>query len=69
MDESEADTAASALEDRTETSTKRCEHCGSPIDTSDWYPVTNERHLDGSIRLHHFCTEDCRAAWRGERDD
>ena len=44
---------------------KTCEHCGTTIETADWYPVASERDEDGSLALYHFCSEDCRSAWRG----
>lgn len=42
-----------------------CAHCGSAIETDDWYPIAAERDEDGSLNLYHFCSEDCRSAWRG----
>lgn len=48
---------------------KTCHHCGEPIDTSQWYPVTNDRDADGSLRLYHFCSEGCQAAWLEESSD
>lgn len=45
-----------------------CDHCGSTIDTSEWYPVTKERDQDGSLRLYAFCSVRCRDEWRDERD-
>lgn len=47
-------------------SARVCEQCETAIDTSDWYPVTNDRDADGTLRLYHFCSEECQDAWLGE---
>lgn len=46
---------------------KTCERCGTAIETSDWYPIAAEREADGSLDLYPFCSENCRDAWREER--
>jgi hypothetical protein len=39
-----------------------CTHCGDRIDISQWYPI--ETVVDGGdVRLHRFCTRDCRNDW------
>lgn len=45
-----------------------CTECGTPIETSDWYPIRTDRDDDGDLRLYPFCSEDCQAAWLAERD-
>lgn len=60
---------ASTSNDHNDTPDKICESCGTVIDTSDWYPVTNERGADGSLQLYHFCSEDCQDAWLDERPE
>lgn len=54
---------ASTAEGASASGGKTCERCGTAIETSEWYPVSADRDEDGSIELHHFCSEDCRAAW------
>lgn len=48
---------------------KRCEYCGSAIDTSDWYPVTKGRADDGSLTFYYFDSTECQEAWLDERDE
>ena len=48
---------------------KTCDNCERPIETSDWYPVTSERDGEGSLRLYHFCSEECHDAWRDDRPE
>lgn len=65
MDEEDSDPAAEPSRDGA--ATKKCERCGEVIATSDWYPVTSERGDGGSLRLYHFCSEECQAAWLDDR--
>ncbi|MBV0925129.1 hypothetical protein KTS45_13070 [Halomicroarcula limicola] len=47
-------------------SPRLCTTCGTPIDTTEWYPVTTvpeEGH-----RIYAFCGEVCRERWRRETD-
>lgn len=60
---------APSTSDRNDSSGRVCDHCGATIETSDWFPVTNERDADGSVQLYHFCSEDCQDAWLDERSD
>ncbi|WP_232686357.1 DUF7576 family protein [Halobacterium zhouii] len=46
-----------------------CEYCGTPIDTSEWYPVTNRRDPDGSVELYAFCSETCQDSWCDEQTE
>lgn len=55
--------------DQRDTAEKTCEYCGAAIDTSNWYPVTKKRDLDGSLQFYPFCSEDCQEAWLTERQD
>lgn len=43
--------------------TETCGHCGSGIDTADWYPVATRTASDGTFRIYGFCGDDCRSAW------
>lgn len=63
MDNDVRETAAVSSNDRRDTPVKVCEHCGSAIDTSDWFPVTHERDSDGSLQFYHFCDEACERSW------
>ncbi len=63
MGEDGAESPPPSPDDADRSPGKVCDHCGSAIDTTEWYPVTNERGPDGSIRLYDFCSEDCRDAW------
>lgn len=39
-----------------------CTHCGDPIRTDEWHPITtgeNEKHL------YTFCSEECHEKWSG----
>lgn len=69
MGDEEPETGASQSSDSHDATEKTCEYCGAAIETSDWYPVTNERGADGSVRLYDFCSEDCQDAWLDERSD
>ncbi|WP_424018976.1 DUF7576 family protein [Halorientalis pallida] len=40
-----------------------CEHCGTGIDTNEWYPVETATAGDGTLRFHSFCSDRCRSAW------
>lgn len=40
-----------------------CEHCGTGIDTDEWYPVETETDDHGTLVFHPFCSERCRSAW------
>ncbi|ELZ31424.1 YHS domain-containing protein [Halogeometricum pallidum JCM 14848] len=51
----------------TEAST-RCDRCGNPIETSDWYPMEKERDSDGELRLYSFCSDGCKEAWLDESE-
>ncbi|WP_224450312.1 DUF7576 family protein [Haloprofundus salilacus] len=46
---------------------KRCEYCGSPIETSEWYPVATVRDSNGELQIYSLCSDECRAAWNAER--
>lgn len=46
-----------------------CEYCGAPIDTNDWYPVTNRRDSDGTVKLYAFCSEACQDSWCDEQTE
>lgn len=43
-----------------------CEQCGSPIETTDWYPVSRHEDSDGSMQFYAFCSEACQNAWQPE---
>lgn len=43
-----------------------CAHCGEEVDTSEWYPVTNDHDADGTLRIRSFCCEPCRDAFHDE---
>ncbi|WP_458209794.1 DUF7576 family protein [Haladaptatus sp. NG-SE-30] len=60
------ETPPSASNNQRDTLGKTCDHCGTSIDTSDWHPITKDREADGSIQIHHFCSEDCENAWQDE---
>ena len=64
MGERRTDPSSDGRRDAQETT---CEQCGATVDTSDWYPVTNERGEDGSVELYDFCSRECRDAWLDER--
>lgn len=40
-----------------------CSHCGTPIDTTEWYPIVTETTGTDSVILHSFCDEECQNAW------
>jgi endogenous inhibitor of DNA gyrase (YacG/DUF329 family) len=40
-----------------------CAHCGTTIDTSEWYPVETATDRDGTLVFHPFCSANCRSAW------
>lgn len=69
MADEESETSPPTPDAADGTPVTRCEHCGTAIDTSDWYPVASERDDGGSVRLYDFCDETCQAAWRDERSD
>lgn len=50
-----------------ETVSKRCDHCGGPIDTDEWYPAATRRD-DGDVTVYSFCDEACRKRWKREAD-
>lgn len=62
MDDSKKDMSQS-LPNEPLSSDECCTHCGSTVDTSDWYPVTKERDEDGSLELYPFCGDECQEAW------
>lgn len=49
-----------------ETVSKRCDHCGGPIDTDEWYPAATRRDDDGDVKVYNFCDEECRVEWERE---
>lgn len=69
MGDDDGEPPDSPTSDRSDGPEKRCEYCGGPIDTSDWYPVGKDRDPDGSLRLYSFCSEACRDSWLDERTD
>ncbi|MFB6179540.1 MAG: hypothetical protein ABEI77_07455 [Halorientalis sp.] len=44
----------------------RCHHCGTAIDTAEWYPVVTSTDETGALELYSFCDTQCRAAWRSK---
>lgn len=64
MGDDDQEAVSSSPRDTTGT---RCKHCGTAIDTSDWYPVTTDRASDGTLQLHSFCSEACQEEWLTER--
>lgn len=44
-------------------STTVCAHCGTDIDTDEWYPVETETDGDDRLVFHAFCSERCRSRW------
>lgn len=69
MDIDDNETTDSKSSDQCGPLEKNCEYCGQPIETSDWYPITNRRDADGSLQLYSFCSEDCHTAWVDEQSD
>ncbi|WP_266075520.1 DUF7576 family protein [Haladaptatus caseinilyticus] len=45
------------------TGTPICSHCGSPIETTEWFPIVTETTESESVVLHSFCDETCQDAW------
>ncbi|WP_049971490.1 DUF7576 family protein [Haladaptatus cibarius] len=46
-----------------------CSHCGSPIETTDWFPIVTETTGSESVVLHSFCNEACQDAWNRQQSD
>lgn len=69
MEERRDGSSDSPSTEQPETPGERCERCGRPIDTGEWYPITKDRDPDGSLRLYAFCSDGCRADWLDEQPD
>ncbi len=41
-----------------------CAECGDRIDRTEWHPVLSTTDDDGTFRVHAFCSQECRNAWR-----
>lgn len=50
-----------------ETVSKRCDHCGGPVATDEWYPAATRHDDDGNVEIYGFCDEECRKQWESEK--
>lgn len=69
MRESDGGSSSASPDEHRDASQVRCKTCDGPIDTSDWYPVTQERDEDDTLHIHAFCCEGCRETWLDGRED
>lgn len=69
MEANDEETHTAPPEEQETDGGKTCEHCGEPIDTSDWYLVSKQRDSDGSLQFASFCSEECQTAWQEEQED
>lgn len=46
-----------------------CAHCGAKLPKNEWCPTVAGRNCVGTLRVHAFCDEDCKAAWVEDAED
>jgi hypothetical protein len=42
-----------------------CDHCGSRLVGTDWFPARTSVGADGTVVIRSFCDEGCLSAWDG----